>query len=130
MIEIVQYTRKPFNVDAVQVTAENIAEVTGWCKGAIEHDGSVPFIKVQVARVIDERQTKAFVGDWVLYAWTGYKVYTDKAFKKTFVVLTGEVRDNITQATKSQVQLEELRSVDSVSLSGEGHKVDAADQHL
>jgi hypothetical protein len=89
-----KFTRKPFEVDAVQVTAENIEEVAKWCQGdvATDPDTGKQFIKVRVMRVINERQTQAYVGDWVLYAGTGYKVYTPKAFQKSFVEKTEELR--------------------------------------
>lgn len=82
-----KYVRKPFDVDAVQVTAENMEEVAKWCKGKIEttEDTKLPFIRVDVPRVLTEKQTKAFVGDWVLYAGSGFKIYTNRAFKGVFV---------------------------------------------
>jgi hypothetical protein len=83
-METSKYARKPFTVDAVQVTDENIMEVAQWCSGEVVVDDSGKHIKVRVARVLNERQTKAYVGDWVLYAGTGYKVYTAKAFTKSF----------------------------------------------
>lgn len=85
-IKTERYVRKTFYVDAaIQVTAENMAEVAEWCRGDVRtmDDGS-SYIKVRVIRPMDERQTRAFVTDWVLYAGTGYKVYTDKAFKNSF----------------------------------------------
>lgn len=82
-IETTKYVRKPFEVEAVQVTEENIEEVKDWCQGTLMSDNR-PFIKVRVARALNERQTKAYPGDWVLYAGTGFKVYTSKAFHKTF----------------------------------------------
>lgn len=87
MIETNKFARKPFHVDAVQVTAENMDEVASWCQGTVTRTDLSPvgdFIKVRVHRPLTERQTKAFVGDWVLYAGTGFKVYTDKAFEKSF----------------------------------------------
>lgn len=86
-METSKFIRKPFEVEGVQVTDENIADVAAWCQGEVKTDtpDSSKYIKVRVIRVINERQTQAFVGDWVLYAGTGYKVYTDKAFKKSFV---------------------------------------------
>jgi hypothetical protein len=96
-----KFARKPFDVEAVQVTSENMDEVAKWCQGSVEIDGDSEtkehYIKVRVLRVLNERQTKAFVGDWVLYAGTGYKVYTNKAFKNSFVPMDG---------------VEELRTVD------------------
>jgi len=90
-----KFVRKPFYIDAVQVTAENINDVAEWCQGDIRTHGpakSAPagetgqekYIKVRVNRPLNPRQTQAFVGDWVLYAGTGFKVYTNKAFEGSF----------------------------------------------
>lgn len=80
-----KYARKPFYVDAVRVTEENIDEVIEWCAGEKLTDAEEGvYVKVRVHRPLTERQTKAFVGDWVLYAGTGFKVYTPKAFDKSF----------------------------------------------
>jgi hypothetical protein len=88
-----RYVRRPFEIDAVQVTLENMDEVAKWCSGDVrtrkaerhEQGEFTRYIKVRVYRPLDERQSKAFVGDWVLYAGTGYKVYTNNAFETTFV---------------------------------------------
>jgi hypothetical protein len=88
MIETVKYARKPFYVDAVRVTAANIDDVAAWAQGEVRKDTEngreIPYIHVRVFRPLDDRQTKAFIGDWVLYAGTGYKVYTNKAFLNSF----------------------------------------------
>jgi hypothetical protein len=83
------YTRKPFVVEAVRVTEENREALAAWCDGTIEQvpNGST-YIQVKVARALSERQTRAFVGDWILKT-TGdtpsFKVYTAYAFSNTFV---------------------------------------------
>jgi hypothetical protein len=85
-----KFIRKPFTVDAVQVTAENMQDVAEWCQGevltteATEKRDPEDYIQVRVLRPLSPRQTKAFVGDWVLYSGTGYKVYTNKAFDRGF----------------------------------------------
>ena len=97
-LKIEHYTRKPFPVEAVQVTEENLNEVAEWCGGDIHastktlrNDAGeetskikLPFIKVDVHRPLNDRQTKAFVGDWVLKSESGFKVYTLKAFDNSF----------------------------------------------
>lgn len=85
MLKTHKFARKTFYVDGVRVTPENMEEVAKWCGGEIltdPQDGQ--YIKVRVHRPLTDRQTKAFVGDWVLYAGTGFKVYTAKAFDKSF----------------------------------------------
>lgn len=79
-----KYVRKPFFVDAAQVTPENIAAVAEWAAGEVICDADGDHVKVRVHRPLNERQTKAFVGDWILYAGTGFKVYTNKAFAGCF----------------------------------------------
>lgn len=81
-----KYTRKPFTVEAVQVTSENFNAVAEWCGGEVQSlsDGA-SFIKVDVSRPITTRQTRAFPGDWVLFAGRNFKVYTEKAFRTNFI---------------------------------------------
>jgi len=94
-----QYIRKPLYVDAVRITGSNFEEIAAWCQGEILQD-EVPgkgtgkkYIRVRVHNPKNPRQTKAFVGDWLLYTERGYKVYTNKAFHASFdevVPETGE----------------------------------------
>lgn len=90
-IETVKYIRKPLYVDAVQITPQNFEAVASWCQGEVleegaDHGQSVgkKYIKVRVHNPKNVRQTKAFVGDWLLYTERGYKVYTNKAFHASF----------------------------------------------
>jgi hypothetical protein len=117
MFEINTYVRKTFEIDAVQVDEDNYSDVAEWCGGElrftttellagdneqITERESVPYVKVRVFRPLNERQTRAYVGDWVLYAGTGYKVYTRKAFEKSFDLLSGVAADQAVQAEKTQ----------------------------
>lgn len=87
-----KYLRKSIEIDAVQVTSENIAEVAEWCNGqVIDQDGQTDsHIKVDVHRPLSLRQTQAFVGDWILGSPKGFKVYTDNAFRSNFVLKPDE----------------------------------------
>lgn len=95
------YTRKPFHVSAVQVTQDNMAEVAERFGGTILQETKtftddtdetktkkkqVPFIKVDVYRPLNARQTKAFPGDWVLESDAGLKIYTQTAFDNAFAL--------------------------------------------
>lgn len=82
-----RYIRKPFEVFAVQVSHSNMDEVAEWCSGVIESqdsEGRHRFIRVPVKNSLNDRQTKAFVGDWVLRAKDSFKSYTSRAFEKSF----------------------------------------------
>lgn len=94
-MELQRYQRKPIIVEAVRVTDDNFTEVAQWCQGTIiaPHGWTLgtlknikdKHIKVRVINPQRVRQTKAFVGDWVLYSeYNGYKVYTNGAFQNAF----------------------------------------------
>jgi len=88
-LEVKQYQRRSYEVDAVLVTEENLEAVAKWCGGDVRtHVDKLKYIKVRAFRPMNERQSKAFVGDYVLYAGTGYKVYTANAFNSSFVAGT------------------------------------------
>lgn len=85
MISTATYARKPFEVEASEVTAENMDVIAKWCGGEVRvSDSGFKFIKVHVRRALNERQTRAYIGDYVLAAGTGFKVYTAKAFLSSF----------------------------------------------
>lgn len=110
MLETHQYIRKPFKIDAVQVAAANIQEIAKWVDGEIRTDDLGQYVKVRVHRPLNDRQTKAYAGDWVLYAGTGYKVYTDKAFKNSFELASGETKMIDTSIVEGEVVENELAS--------------------
>lgn len=112
MLETMKYVRKPFYIDAVRVTAENITDVANWAGGDVRTDSDGRYIKVRVPRALTERQTKAYVGDWVLYAGKGYKVYTPKAFDDSFEQASVETTMHPTKpeaAVEAEVEVTKTR---------------------
>jgi len=85
-IAIEVWVRKPFFVEAVPVTDENMEIVAAWCGGRINvtKGDDKRYIKVEVKNPMSRRQTTAFAGDWVLKSGLSYKVYKDESFKKVF----------------------------------------------
>jgi ASC-1-like (ASCH) protein len=86
-----KYIRKPLYVDAVQVTNNNFNEICTWCQGEQQYDPpeglnkiGKKYIRVRVHNPKNPRQSRAYVGDWLLYTERGYKVYTSKAFYAAF----------------------------------------------
>lgn len=93
MLETHQYVRKQFNIDAVQITEKNMADVAAWTDGSIQtDDNNKKFVKVDVKRPLNLRQTQAFIGDWVLCAGEGFKCYTNKAFRSSFEQVSVETK--------------------------------------
>lgn len=88
-LDIGKYERTPFYVDAVEVTLDNMEDVTKWCGGEIKRQVRnrsqvVQYIQVNVTNPVSEKQAKAFVGNWVLKTNSGFKVYTERAFASCF----------------------------------------------
>lgn len=111
-LDVQKYVRKPLYVDAVKVTEENFSDMVRWCFGEVGNIDETPidpaaelqptkqYIHVRVHNPKNPRQTKAFVGDWILYTERGYKVYTEKAFQANFVLVDGVEKDKAVQAEK------------------------------
>ena len=120
------YGRKSFTVEAVKVTRENMEEVAAWCGGQIqtvtENGREKRFIKVEVKRALNENQTQAFCGDWVLKSDSGFKKYSHRAFVQSFEkqnfyteIESVEQKDHPGEPTKSLnvfENAEELRVTD------------------
>lgn len=92
-----KFTRKPLNVDALQVTGELMEAIALWCGGKIqatmidtdEFPAGKMYIKVPVKSSFNQRQTQAFEGDWIIRSsGRNFKVYTDRAFKAAFDPVT------------------------------------------
>jgi hypothetical protein len=105
-VSTIQCIRKPLYVDAVRITGANFDAVADWCQGEIQED-QVPaqgtrkkFIRFRAHNPKNPRQTKAFVGDWLLCTERGYKVYTNRAFHASF--------DKVTPAIEEQTLSEEF----------------------
>ena len=85
-----KFIRRAFPVEGVQVTAENMEEVAKWAGGTIhlkpqsKQHPAAKYIHIEVVQPRNVGQTMAFVGNWVLKLGTGFKIYTETAFKNTF----------------------------------------------
>ena len=101
-IQTTTFQRRPFEVEGVQVTEENFEDIAAWCNGKIvtvqETQTSMPlgvedkrYIQVDVSRPLTKRQSEAHVGDWILYASKGFKVYGNRPFEKNFVEKSEEL---------------------------------------
>lgn len=120
MLQTAKYVRKPFAVEAVEVTPENIHEVAEWCGGEVKdsdlsqeggREGFQQYVKVPVKRPLSDRQTRAYYGDWILSASqgpAGFKVYTPKAFVDSFQRQVDEMIDTV-QRMNERAAAEEKR---------------------
>jgi hypothetical protein len=117
-IATTRYTRVPFPVDAVQVTEENLEEIAVWTDGqvktanrTIRDENGKPtgqkekaeYISIETHRPLNERQKRAFVGDWVLRSESGFKIYTEKAFDSCFTLMEPQGEDPFVDAAIAEM---------------------------
>lgn len=80
--------RQPFFVVGYQVTTENMEDIAKWCEGRVIDDADRPFVRVPVIRPIHDRQTRGYVGTWVLLSKRRgektFKVYTQEWLDREF----------------------------------------------
>lgn len=119
-MEIIKFERKPFPVDAVKVTADNLAEVAKWCGGDVRRiAGSKPgetiaYVKVNARRPLNVKQTQAFIGDWVLSHENGFKVYTEIALFKNFTPVEELRSENLFETHETTIVDESLSEEDQL----------------
>src|SRR5687768_5224698 len=87
------FIRKPFNVNAVQVTPKNAAEIAEWCKGEVgQADYRVMGQKVKLICVLvpgngpkKGQKVEALIGSWVVEHNQNFRVYRDQQLNEQFV---------------------------------------------
>lgn len=90
-MDIKQYDRKPFTVDAVQVTPQNVAEVAEWVGGEVVTVPTrmvgttvdMPAVKVPGKGEKGKDET-AQVGSYIVGRKGSFRVYKIQAFEATF----------------------------------------------
>lgn len=90
-MKAVRFMRKPFFVDGYLVDEDNMDAIAKWCKGHVVRDNVPrPFVRVPVDRPMNQRQTQAFVGTWVLLSIhqgrESFKVYTADYLEENFIL--------------------------------------------
>lgn len=88
-VNYTQYVRKPFLVQAVEVTKENIAELAPKIGTLGEKSDGTPFIKVNKLQV--PNVYRVFPGFWVTVLDDTVRCYSRKAFFAQFVEASEEV---------------------------------------
>lgn len=84
-MEFTNFVRRPFKVEAVRITAENIDQIAS-AIGTIRMKGDEKFI------VIDKRivpnMPRAYIGWWVTRFNDNYRCYSNKIFNEQFIPYT------------------------------------------
>lgn len=77
-----QYQRKTFPVQAIQITPENIFEIAAWCGGVVYKSDR---LRISLKEVTPRpKMATAYVGHWILKTSQTFAVYSDKSFQHSF----------------------------------------------
>jgi len=88
-MEFDTFVRKPFKVQAVEITRENIAEVAKYVGDLKEKDDGTPFILVDKRLV--PNVFRVFPGFWMTRMGENVRCYSKKIFVEQFVQSTVEI---------------------------------------
>lgn len=115
-----KWTKNSFDVEAVQVTAENIDEVAIWCGGRVFRSLSNPDNRYIHLHVIDGSrmmEAKIFPDFWIVSFEDEFRKYSDAEFKANFRQPIPKLPD---QSALRKMLREELKSLlEAVALAAD-----------
>jgi hypothetical protein len=82
-----RFIRKPFSVEAVQISYDNIEQIAGVLGELKEKDGEK---WIAIDRRLVPNIRKAYIGWWVTKMDENYRAYSPKVFEKEFMSYTEE----------------------------------------
>lgn len=102
-MDFTTFVRKPFMVEAVQVTTENIAEVAKLV-GTLRHDGSdEQKVYIQVDRRLIPNVFKVYPGFWLTKMGDNIRCYSSHIFEGQFIEVTDEISNWVNQLNPESV---------------------------
>ncbi len=98
-MQFTTFVRKPFVVDAVEVTTENIAEVAKYVGDLREKEDGTPYILVD--RRLVPNVFRVYPGFFMTKMGENVRCYSRKIFKEQFMVQTDEIKPWVDFMAKS-----------------------------
>jgi hypothetical protein len=98
-MEFAQFVRKPFVVEAVEVTEENIEEVSEFVGTLRKKDDGTPYI--QVDRRLIPNVFRVFPGFWMTRMGDNIRCYSKRVFNDQFTEVTPDIQSWVTFMTEA-----------------------------
>lgn len=89
-MEFDEYVRKPFTVEAVEITVENIGEIAEFV-GLLCHKKNGPYIRVNPDLV--PNIPMVYPGFWMTKMDDNVRCYSKRAFEEQFIKNTENIKD-------------------------------------
>jgi hypothetical protein len=93
-MEYSKFVRKPFVVEAIEVTEDNIAELAGMIGTLREKENGTPYIAVD--RRLMPNLLRVYPGFWVTRMGDNVRCYSRRIFRQQFVQLDDDLESWIT----------------------------------
>jgi hypothetical protein len=93
-MEFTTFVRKPFVVDAVEITAENIGEVAKYVGDLREKEDGTPYILVD--RRLVPNVFRVYPGFFMTRMGENVRCYSKKIFKEQFMVQDDQIKEWVT----------------------------------
>ncbi len=89
-MEFAKFFRKPFVVEAVQVTEDNINEIAEFVGTICKKDDGTPYI--QVDRRLIPNVFRVYPGFWMTRMGDNVRCYSARIFNEQFTIVSDEVQ--------------------------------------
>jgi hypothetical protein len=104
-MEFTTFVRKPFKVEAVEVTTNNIGDIAEFV-GTLRHkDNGTPYI--QVDRRLVPNVFRVYPGFWMTKMGDNIRCYSKRVFEEQFIVNTDEINQWVNFMNESHTYQDE-----------------------
>lgn len=114
-MEFTTFVRKPFKVEAVEVTVENIAEIAELVGSLRQKENGTPYIHVDKRLV--PNVFRVYPGYWMTRKDDNIRCYSKKIFQDQFVETTPSIEEWVewmSQPTEEEPEVEAEASLEEV----------------
>lgn len=105
MMTFTTFVRKPFAVEAVEVTVDNIAEIAKLVGDLREKDDGTPYIYVD--RRLVPNIYRVYPGFWMTKMGDNVRCYSKQVFNKQFLATSDEIEAFIVTMNKQELEVDE-----------------------
>lgn len=115
-MDIKQYTRKTFSVNAVEVTLDNYVEVAKWCGGSVEMASTrllgvqtmLPVVKISNQGNKGTSESTATLGCYIVELKGSFRVYKPTQFNDSFEEIITEAEVAAAEGHQSDLPIYDL----------------------
>ena len=127
-MEFSKFVRKPFTVEATEVTNENIAEIAELIGTLKEKENGTPYIAVD--RRLVPNLFRVYPGFWMTKMGDNIRCYSKRVFKQQFIETNPDIESWVDYLESGQGEGNELQDVSTVEANGNLSDVDVEHENV